>query len=258
MGPGKMCKRFFLNFSMTLIVFFAAFLDGCEKKNQQLIVYSGQGLEKVMEELIQDFENRYNLSVKVIYAGSETLLHALTKSKMGDVFIPGSDRFIEKAGDLVLHHQYVSLHVPIIVVHRDNPKNIRSFENLLDPGVKIAIGRKNMCAMGKVSEEIINASPKPDEFIENISITASTVNELLDLVLQKEVDASLVWSDMKLWSKSKNLEFIEIPPDINKPRRIHIAVLSTTTDQKNATLFANYVATEGRTLFSKHGFGENI
>ncbi|MDH3568084.1 MAG: substrate-binding domain-containing protein, partial [Desulfobacteraceae bacterium] len=97
-------KSFSLVFLILLFGFFMAFLFGCEKKDQELIVYSGQGLKNVMNELIADFENKHNLRVKVIYAGSETLLEAIVKSKRGDVFIPGSDKFIDKAGDLVLSH----------------------------------------------------------------------------------------------------------------------------------------------------------
>jgi len=251
-----MRKRLLLVFPMILIGFFAFFLSGCDQKNEKLIVYSGQGLERVMEEIKQNFENKYNLSVEMIYAGSNILLTTINKTRIGDVYIPGSVKFIEQAGDLVLHHQYVSLHVPTIIVRKDNPKNIKAFEDLLEPGVKIAIGNTNMCAIGRVSIEIFKASPKEDEIVKNISITGTTVNELLDLVLRKDAEASLVWSDMMLWPEAKDLKFIEIPPDINKPRKIHIAVLSTATDKKNAALFADFVATEGRMLFAKHGFGE--
>lgn len=251
-----MWKRFYLVFPMILIGFFAVLLTGCDQKDKKLIVYSGKGLERVMEEIKQNFENKYNLRVEMIYAGSETLLTTITKTRIGDVYIPGSVKFIQKAGDLVLHHQYVSLHVPAIVVRKDNPKNIQSIEDLLEPGVKIAIGNTNMCAMGRVSEEIFKASLKEDEFVKNISITGTTVNELLDLVQQKEVDAALIWGDMQLWHEAKELDFIEISPDINKPKKIHIAVLTTATDKKKAALFADYVATEGRTLFVKHGFGD--
>ena len=249
-------RRFSLIFLILLFGFLMAISSSCEKKDQELIVYSGQGLKNVMNELIPDFENKHNLRLKVIYAGSETLLEAIAKSKRGDVFIPGSDKFIDKAGGLVLSHQYVALHIPTIVIHNGNPKNITSFEDLLEPGVKIAVGNKKMCAIGRVSDEIIKASPGKDKFIENITITASTVNELLDLVLYKEVDAALVWSDMKLWRKAKDLRFIELPPGINKTEEIQIAVLSTTTDKKNSSVFADFVATEGRKLFTKHGFGE--
>ena len=250
-----MRKRLLFVFPIILIGFFAAVLSGCNQKDQKLIVYSGQGLERVMEEIKRDFEKKYNLSVEIIYAGSETLLTTIIKTRIGDVYIPGSVKFIQKAGDLVLHHQYVSLHLPAIVVRKDNPKNFQFFEDLIEPGVKIAIGNKNMCAIGRISEEIFKASAHEEKFVENTSITGSTVNELLNLVLHKEVDASLVWRDMISWPEAKELKLVEIPSDMNLPKKIHIAVLSTATDKQRAALFAHFVATEGRPLFVNHGFG---
>lgn len=237
--------------------FIGMVLCGCEKKNQELVVYSGQGLKNVMEEIIQEFENKHKLGVKIIYAGSGTLLKVISKSKVGDLFIPGSDKFITKAGNLVLHHQYVAQHIPTVVIHKGNPKDIRSFEDILKPGIKIAVGNKNMSAIGRISAEIIHSTPQKDAIVKNITTTASTVNELLELVLHKEVDAAFIWRDMKLWNNANDLDFIQIPPDVNKTEKIHIAVLSTTTDKKNAMVFAEFVTTDGRKLFAKHGFGDN-
>lgn len=239
-----------------LVGFFAGILFGCDQNDKKIVVYSGKGLERVIEEIKQNFEDKNDLSVEIIYAGSETLLNALTKTGIGDVYIPGSVKFIEQAGDLVLHHQYVSLHVPAFAVRTDNPKNFQVVEDLLEPEVKIAIGNKNMCAIGRISEEIMKTAAKQEQFAENISITGATVNELFDLILQKEVDASLIWREMMQWPEAKDLKVIEISPSINKPKKIHVAVLSTTTDRKNATLFADFVATEGKLIFAKHGFGE--
>lgn len=105
----------------------------------------------------------------------------------------------EKAGDLVLSHQYVSLHVPAFGVRTDNLKNIQVVEDLLKPEVKIAVGNKKMCAIGRISEEMLKTTAIQEQFTENISITGSTANELLELVLHGEVDASLIWRDMMRW-----------------------------------------------------------
>jgi ABC-type molybdate transport system substrate-binding protein len=113
-----------------------------------------------------------------------------------------------------------------------------------------------MCAAGTVSEKIMDDSAKDVAFAQNVAITASTVNELLDLVVQKEVDASLVWTDMLKWPEAGELKKIEIPQDINKIQEITVAVLTTTADRKNADLFGDFVAAEGRKIFAEHGFGE--
>lgn len=251
-----MRKRFITPLFLILLVVCTCIIFGCNQTKTKLIVYSGKGLEKIIKEIKGDFESKFGVEVEVIYAGSATLLSTIKKTNVGDVFIPGSFNFIEKAGELIQSHKYVALHVPAFTVRKDNSKNINSIEDLLAPNVKIAIGNKDMCAIGRLSEEIIEDFPQKDALFNNISITGSTVNELLDLVVKGEVDTALVWRDMMLWPEASDLKSIEIPPEINKPKKIHIAVLATTTDNKTATLFTEFVANEGKTFFLKNGFGE--
>ena len=229
---------------------------GCRKQEKQLTVYCGKGLKMAMEEVKGAFERTHNVRVHMVYAGSETLLRTIRKTRKGDVFIPGSVSFLSENGDLVLQHQYVAEHKPVFAIRKDNPKFIQSFSDLLQPGLKLAVGNKDMCAIGRVADSIINDSDRKQEFTKNIAITGSTVNELLNLVLRREVDASLIWADMLSWPESLDLQGIEIPEEINKPKEIHVAVLSMAREKKTAAIFADFVATEGKSIFRTHGFGE--
>jgi molybdate transport system substrate-binding protein len=228
---------------------------GCGKQEKELTVYCGKGLQRAMEEVKETFASTYDVNVHMVYAGSETLLKTIKKTGKGDIFIPGSVNFIRASGELVLQHRYVADHLPIFAIRKDNPKVIQSFSDLLRPGLKLAVGNKDMCAIGRIAESIIKDSDREQEFTTNIAITGSTVNELLDLVLRREVDAALIWADMLSWPEARELQGIEIPGTINKPKEIHVAVLSTAVEKKTALLFADFVATEGGIFFRKHGFG---
>ena len=234
----------------------ACLLTGCEKSQKSLLVYSGKGLKNAMDEIKQSFEQKHGIGIEIIYAGSNTILSTIKKTRKGDVFIPGSVTYIEEGIDFVENHKFVSRHVPAFCVLADNPKDLKSFDELSKPGVKIAVGNKNMCACGKVTENIFTKSGKGVEFKKNIIITASTVNEMLDLVVQGEVDAALIWADMMKWKTAKDLKIIEIPPAFNQINEIHVSLLRTTTDRESAALFVDFVATEGISIFKKHGFGE--
>lgn len=233
-------------------------LSGCDKKERSLLVYAGKGLRIAMEDVKQAFEQKHGIRVNIIYAGSNTLLSTIQKTKKGDVFVPGSLAYIKEAGDLVAHSQYIALHIPAFSVRTDNPKAIRSFNDLLPAGIRIAVGNKDMCAVGKVAEKIISDAGEEAEFAKNIVVTASTVNELIKLVIQKEVDAALIWKDMLEWPEAKELKMIEIPSAINRANEIHAAVLTTSTDRKSADLFVDFIANEGKILFKKHGFEEKM
>ena len=209
-----------------------------------------------MEDIKQVFEQKHKIGITIVYGGSDTLLSTIQQTRKGDIFIPGAAPYIKNAGALVVNDQYVALHIPAFYVRIDNQNKIQSFEDLLRPGIKLAVGNKDMCAIGKVAGKIISGSGREADFAKNITMTGSTVNELLDLVIRENVDSSMVWSDMGSWPKARGLKMVEIPPAINKTEEIHVAVLTSTVDRKSAGLFADFVAAEGRAIFTKHGFGE--
>lgn len=253
MGKKADCFKFIM-FSACFI--FILMNMGCEKQGKILTVYCGKGLKNAMEDVKEAFERKHDVTLHMIYAGSETLLKTIQKTNKGDIFIPGSLSFLTENSELVLQHQYVAEHIPVFAKRKDNPKPIQSFPDLLQPGLKLAVGNRDMCAIGRIADSIIKDLEKENDFTQNIAITGSTVNELLSLVLSGEVDASLIWVDMLTWPEAKELQPIEIPERVNKPKKVHVAVLSTTAEKKLATLFADFVATEGKTIFRAHGFGE--
>ena len=64
-----------------LLGFSLAIIPGCNQEQSTLVVYAGKGLKKSIEEIRQSFENRYKIPVAVIYAGSNTLLTTIQKTK---------------------------------------------------------------------------------------------------------------------------------------------------------------------------------
>lgn len=232
-------------------------LPGCGGEQQTLIVYAGKGLKPAIDELKQAFEKKHGVKINVIYGGSNTLLTTIQKTRKGDVFIPGSLNATKKGEPLITALQYVGTHTPIFTVRKNNPGKLKTYEDLIRPGIRLAVGNKHMCAIGKTAEKIAaSAMEKQLDFTKNITITGSTVNELLHLVIEKEVDASLIWAEMLQWPEADNLVMIEIPAAINHVEKIHVATLATATNPKLAATFAEFTATEGKAIFTKHGFGD--
>jgi len=253
----KTRPRKFLSLRLVLIGLFLSCLASCSQQSEPLVIYAGKGLKQAMEELKQSFEQQDGRSVSIIYAGSDTLLTTLKNTQKGDVFIPGSLSYIKRAGGLVTNHRFVAHHIPAFAVHANTSTNLSSYADLLVPGVRIAVGNKNMCAIGRVGEAILNDCESHKSFRHNIVVTGSTVNELIQLLINQEVDAALIWKDMLEWPEAKNLQYIALPEDVNKTKEIWVAELATSTDPKRAKRFADFVATEGQRIFIKHGFGKD-
>lgn len=232
------------------------FVFGYDRKDKTLIVYAGKGIQKAMEEVKAVFEEKHDIKLDIFYAGSVTCLRTIKETGRGDVFVPGSIHILDNDTDLIDNHQYVALHVPIVGIHKDNPKEIQSFDDLAKPGVRISVGNTKMCSMGEVANKIIGRSALKEELTKNIVIRSPTVVELINLVIKKEADAAIIWKDTMRWPETEDLKWIVIPPDINEPQEIHVAVLTTSEHKKSARLFADFAASEGKAIFERHGFSQ--
>lgn len=179
------------------------------------------------------------------------------KSKKGDIFIPGSKHYIKKANQHIARSEFIALHVPTFMVRSDNDKNINDYSDLLAPGIKIAVGDKEVAAIGKVAETILNNSTQQDSFRHNLAVKGSTVNELLQFVIDGHVDTALIWADMITWSNATELKIIPIPTHLIKPKEVWAAQLSISKMIRQSSDFINFINSEGKSIFKKHGFSTN-
>jgi molybdate transport system substrate-binding protein len=210
-----------------------------------------------MEEVQQVFEHRHRIKLKIIYSGSKTILKTIQKTGKGDVFVTGAFEDMEELGtfNFIERHHFIAFHTPIFAFRKDNPRDIQSLEDLAGEGIRIAVGNKDMCAISEIGEGIMAGSNLAAEFQENIYITGSTVNELLYLVVQGEADVAIIWRDMLLWPSAKEVSGIEIPAALNQIKEVHAIELTVASNKKSAALFADFMATEGKAIFYRNGFG---
>ena len=113
------------------------------------------------------------------------------------------------------------------------------------------------CAQwGRVAESIMEKTNLKNQLMQNIVIKTSTGVEIADLLVQKEVHAGIVWQDLLIGLEYQDLRRVKIPYAMNTIQEIHIAVLTISQNKNAAQLFADFVVSEGKAIFKKHGFGE--
>lgn len=247
--------RFSHLLALLLIAAVAVVTSGCGEPREPLTLYAGKGLKVAVDEVVANFQRREGVKVNVIYAGSHTLLNVINTTHRGDVFIPGSSYYVEQAGVMVADSRYVARHVPTFAVSPLSDKPLSVYADLLQPGVRIAVANEQMAAIGRVATAIIANTPEGEQFSNNIVITASTVNELMQLLKEGRVDAAMIWTDMLYWEGGEVMKRIDIPEAINQAKEIRVATLSTTELPIEAKLLTAYIANEGSEIFIKHGFG---
>ena len=221
-----------------------------------LMVYSGAGMRKPMDEIGTVFEQKYGVAVNYNYAGSNTLLSQIELTQGGDVYMPGATMYIETAKEkgFVDYEQNVAYHVPVIAVPEGNPADITCLEDLTKPGVKVVLGDAKAAACGKIAKQILEKNGISDAVDANVIACAATVNELVVYICMGTADASIIWN-ASLVGTEKETDIIEIQKEQNIIKIIPIGTLTFSESQDMAKQFVDFVTSaEGKAIFEKHWF----
>jgi molybdate transport system substrate-binding protein len=224
-------------------------------QDKSLMVYSGAGLSKAMDEIGQAFEAQYGAKVNFTYGGCAQLLGQMEINKTGDVFVGGSLNDADIALEKGFTEEYVEIayHIPAIAVPKGNPAQITSLADMAKPGVKLILGDEESNAIGKKGAKIFEKSNLKADIDANVAAREATVNEIITQLALKQGDAGLIWEDNGF--EAEDIEVIEIPEDQNVIDKVPACVLSFTEQKELAQVFVTFVSSdEGKEIFKNHGF----
>ncbi len=224
-------------------------------EEQELLVYSGAGLRKPMNDIAKAFKEEYGVQINYNYGGSQHILTQLQLAGEGDVYVPGARYYYEKAKGkgLTTYEKDVAYHIPVIAVPKGNPADIKSLDDLCNDDVKLVLGDEKACAIGRLAQKILKANNLAEEANENIVAKAATVNELVVYITMKQGDASIIWEDNVYGIE--DIEIVRIAKEKNKIKTIPACVLEMSQKEELATKFVNFVASEkGKNIYKNHGF----
>lgn len=212
---------------------------------RELLLYCGAGIQPAAEALTKAFTETSGITVNTTYAGSGRLLGQLTSSRVGDLFMPGSAFYVERAIELKLAHedtkQKVAYFVPVIVVQKGNPLGVTSLADLAESTLRLGLGDERAVAVGKQSKKIFDKNRIPGTKVErNVVYRSGTVNELGVALQMKHIDAAIMW-DANARQFADALDVIEIPAEQNLVSTIPVAVLTCSLRVDDATRFVEYV-----------------
>lgn len=220
-----------------------------------LMVYSGAGLKKPMEQVKVEFEAA-NPGVTVVYtyAGSAQLLAQIESSGKGDVFIPGSQDSYDVANQkgLAGPAELIAHHTPAIGVAKGNPANVTSLADLANPGVRVALGDPEANAIGITAKKLFEKNGITGVDANVVTYTA-TVNEIFNAIEAGNADAAVITID-SAFGRENIVDVIEIPADQNIDQIIPACTLTTSENAEIAQKFVDFMATEGKQIFAANGY----
>lgn len=208
---------------------------------RSLLIYSGAGLKKPVEEIGAAFQAKTGMKVTYTFGGSAQLNSQILLSQQGDVYLPGDIAELKpvKEKDLVAWEKNVVYHIPVLAVPKGNPAGIHKLTDLERPGVKVALGDPQANPIGKLADQLLHKHGLRETVNKNVVVRTPTVNELVVYLSTKQADAAVIWEENYPGVKDK-IELIPIPELKDYVKTVPVAVLSCSKEKELAQELAEF------------------
>ena len=82
---------------------------------------------------------------------------------------------------------------PVVAVAKGNPKNIRTFDDLLREDVRVALANPDAASIGRTIQELLEKQRPMGRVEEHAKVFKPTVGDVANDVKIGSVDAGVVW-----------------------------------------------------------------
>jgi len=225
----------------------------------QLILFVGAASKPPAQEAEKVYEKAHpEVDITMTFGGSGTLLQQMMLEQIGDIYMPGSDDFMDKAeakkAVIPETRKIVAYLIPTICVQHGNPKKIQSLADLARPGVTVALAQAGAVCLGDASETILGKAGLLDEVKKNVITYARSCEHTQQLVQLGEVDAVIGWDAFKSWAPDQ-IDLVKIDPKYLRVHNVPAAVTVYSKQRAAAERFIAFLTSkEGKQIFSKNGY----
>jgi molybdate transport system substrate-binding protein len=247
-----------------LIFIFLTFVSFqlAQASSKRLLIFAGAASKPATEEARSAFQEKFGVTVDVIFGGSGFVLSQMKLAKRGDLYFPGSSDFMEiaKREGLVLpeSEKLLVYLIPAINVQKGNPKGIYSLKDLTREGLRVAIGNPETVCVGTYAVEIIEKNLSlvdKEKFKRNLVNYTESCEKTANAISLKAVDAVLGWGVFQYWDPER-IETISLRrEEIPRIGYIPIAISKFAQDKALAKEFIDFMLSpRGKTIFRKHSY----
>lgn len=246
-------------FAALLVITISVLGISADASCEKLKAFVGSVSKAPMDELKELYLKETGVTIEIIYGGSGWLLSQLILGRRGDLYIPASPDFMEKAvaKGVALDETSVKLAYinPAILVRTGNPKKIRGLQSLAKKGLKVVIPNPRTVSSGVYAVEVLEVNSLAREVKPNIVTYSESYEKALNLITLKIVDAIIGWQQIPPWAEEK-IKVIPLSED-QIPRVAYISAAATRfvrhVDQTKH--FLDILRSERvGAIFRKHGF----
>ena len=227
--------------------------------DEPLVFFCAAGVKLPVEAVAKEYEDEYGVKIQLQYGGSGTLLSSLRVAEVADLYLAGDFSYIDIARENGLLAEAIPLAFmrPVIAVKKGNPKNIRTIDDLLKPGVKVALGNPDAASIGKQTRLILQKQGSWKalaKHVEQIGVFKPTVPEIANDIKIGSVDAGIIWDATA--NQYPEIEAVHLPIFDAAQKQITVGIVKSGKHPTAALRFARYLGARDRGLlkFKEHGY----
>jgi len=235
---------------------------GCSEtpqaENTELLIYCGITMIRPVSEIAAIVEEEENCKFIITKGGSGNLLKSIRINGVGDLYLPGSESYIQTCLDegLVTDTALVGYNKAAIMVQKGNPKQITSdLNNLACEEYYVVIGNPNSGSIGRETQKILQ-NKGIYEAVQTNARELTTDSKMLFTVLKEhKADIVINWFATSTWDDNGDyVDVLSIDETYAKKKRLVLGLLKTSKYPAIARRFMEVASSNrGRALFAKYG-----
>ncbi|NVJ52436.1 MAG: substrate-binding domain-containing protein [Campylobacteraceae bacterium] len=226
-----------------------------------LIFYCGITMVKPIKEMAKFIEDKYNCTIKISQGASKDLYDSLKYSKVGDLFLPGSNSYRTnnlKDGYL-LEAVKVGYNQAAIFVRKDKNKQKIDLEDFVKTSLSSILCNPKSGSIGRETKVIFEKYKGKEFFYEayDNSVEIGTDSRNLNKALiENRADITINWRSTAFWQENNEyIDIIEIDEKFAKKEELKISLLKFSQNKDIARTFMEFaISKEGQAIMKKYGF----
>jgi len=223
--------------------------------SQPLVIFAGSASQPPLEEAVEVFKAKTGIPVTLHTGGSGAMLNQIRLTGQGDLYIPGSPDYMDKArafglidGDPVI----LAYLVPAIIVAKGNPLGIKGLQDLDRTNLRIGLADPDSVCVGLYAVEIIEGNGITERLRPNLRGMVESCAKAASMIPLKLVDVVIGWREFSTWNPETMDVVLLAPGEIPRLAYIPAGILRRARNPEGAETFVTFLkSAEGLAIFQK-------
>lgn len=252
-----------------ILAIFTPLLVSCEKTPSEqtkfltakpdLLIYSGITMVRPLQKLVDEFSAENDVQIKIIQGASNFILETLKKEQNGDIYFPGSAKFVteNRKNGLLLDHVLVGYNRLALIVPKHNPKHLSAdLKQLTNPELSVVISSPEASAVGRATVDILQKLGIENDVFENVTYFTTDSHRIYDAIRSGHADVAVNWFATSKWPETaEQMDALIIDEQIAPKRKLELHLLKFSEQPELALKFIRYASSKrGLLTFAEYGF----